>query len=219
MDLKKTIAPLVEAFATELSGAIFSSFKEMSLEEVIAYMSGAGSTAKPTAAKPAAKTATRVTATPKAPKGDGTRVRRSADDLEVVCANILEELAKHEDGMRAEELRSTTGIEKKDLGRPIALLLQQKRIKKTGEKRATTYFVTGKGAPASKKKGSVPATEMAKKVKAAKAKAVKAAAKPAKKAKAKAKAKTNGASNGAIDHSPHDEGDSPTAEETAAASD
>jgi hypothetical protein len=45
-------------------------------------------------------------------------------------------------GLRAEQIRAALEINPKDLPRPIAAALQSKRIRKRGQKRATTYFAT-----------------------------------------------------------------------------
>jgi hypothetical protein len=53
---------------------------------------------------------------------------------------IVELLESHADGLRAEQIRDTLGLQAKELPRPIAEALDAKKITKVGEKRATTYF-------------------------------------------------------------------------------
>jgi hypothetical protein len=45
------------------------------------------------------------------------------------------------DGMRSEELQKVLSIEKNAIVRPIIEALEAKKIRKTGQKRAITYFV------------------------------------------------------------------------------
>jgi hypothetical protein len=45
-------------------------------------------------------------------------------------------------GLRAEQIRAGLGVGAQDLPRPIAAALKGKRVKKQGQKRATTYFAT-----------------------------------------------------------------------------
>jgi hypothetical protein len=46
--------------------------------------------------------------------------------------------------MRAEEIRSSLNVEAKELPRPLAEGLSNGSLKKSGQKRATTYFVGSK---------------------------------------------------------------------------
>jgi hypothetical protein len=71
----------------------------------------------------------------------GRLPRRSAADVGAVVDKICSLLAKAPEGLRAEALREKLGLEAKELPRPIALALKEKRIKKSGNKRATTYTI------------------------------------------------------------------------------
>jgi hypothetical protein len=48
-------------------------------------------------------------------------------------------VAKHKDGMRAEEIRSTLGLQSKELPRVLREGLATKMLSKKGQKRATVY--------------------------------------------------------------------------------
>jgi hypothetical protein len=54
-------------------------------------------------------------------------------------------LDKHPQGMRAEQIRSSLGLDAKELPKPLADALAAKRISQKGEKRATTYFSSKRG--------------------------------------------------------------------------
>ena len=89
------------------------------------------------AAKPAAKSAAKPAAKPAAAKA--VRIRRSAKDIDT-DANSLYIAVRSKPGSNAEELRASTKLPAANVALPIKLLLEQKRIRKTGEKRATKYF-------------------------------------------------------------------------------
>jgi hypothetical protein len=73
-------------------------------------------------------------------KTGGKRARRSAEDLGRTVDKLVRALEKAPEGLRAEALRVELGLAAKDMPRPLALALAEKRIKKRGAKRATTYF-------------------------------------------------------------------------------
>jgi hypothetical protein len=49
-------------------------------------------------------------------------------------------VAKHGKGIRGEQLRKELGIAKNQWMKPLEMALASKKLRKTGEKRATTYF-------------------------------------------------------------------------------
>ena len=60
--------------------------------------------------------------------------------------SIVDLLAKSSSGLRSEQIRSSLGVEAKELPRPLAEALSSGRVTKTGQKRATTYFAGSAGA-------------------------------------------------------------------------
>ena len=78
--------------------------------------------------------------------------RRSPGDIARVVGRIVDLLASHPAGLRAEQIRATLDLQAKELPRPITEALASRKIHKVGEKRATTYFASsGRGkAPATK---------------------------------------------------------------------
>lgn len=81
------------------------------------------------------------------PKGAASGRRRTSDEvaelgerfLEVLCASPGETIAV---------LAAQIGVAPRDLQRSVALLKQAGRVRSVGQKRATRYFPTAKGARA-----------------------------------------------------------------------
>lgn len=169
--LQSKIAQLASDFASSIMGIVRSS----SLEEL------SGVT---------------MSRTPVSPRSSSKRLaRRSEEDIAGVVDRIVVLLKDKPDGLRAEEIRDQLDLEAKELPRPLADALASKQIKKSGNKRATTYFAAGNGKAATKSTKKATAKKSASKPKAkAKAKPKAKAAKRATKAKvAPAMAATNGA--------------------------
>ena len=70
--------------------------------------------------------------------------------------SIVGVLTKSGQGMRAEQIRESLGVEAKELPRPLAEAMSSGRITKTGQKRATTYFA---GTAAPKRRGRKPGSK------------------------------------------------------------
>jgi hypothetical protein len=94
---------------------------------------------------------------PHAPAGDGparpTRrrggrlPRRSAGDIDQVVERIVALVRQSPKGLRAEQIRAKLDLQAKELPRPLKEALDSGRLAKSGQKRATTYFLKGAGAP------------------------------------------------------------------------
>jgi hypothetical protein len=76
-----------------------------------------------------------------------TRARRRNQDVSGEMERIVAAVGRHEGGIRAEEVRKELGIEKRIFVRAVQRLLAGRQLRKTGEKRRTTYFVAGKRGP------------------------------------------------------------------------
>jgi hypothetical protein len=57
-----------------------------------------------------------------------------------VSQTIVALIAKHPKGLRGEQIRKQLGIAKNHWMKPLAMALGSKKVRKTGEKRSTTYF-------------------------------------------------------------------------------
>lgn len=121
----------LESLAQQFAQQIMNELLQASLDDLLAVRGGGATTRR---------------------NGNG-RVRRSAGDLASTVDQIVGLLKKRPDGLRAEEIRLALGTESKDLPRPLAVAIESGRIKKTGQKRATTYFATGEVVRKGKKKG------------------------------------------------------------------
>lgn len=72
---------------------------------------------------------------------DGKRVRRSIETIKGEAKKIATVVGRSKDGMRAEEILEKSGLVRKELPRVISEALKMGLLKKTGQKRATTYRV------------------------------------------------------------------------------
>lgn len=94
--------------------------------------------------KAKAAAAPKAVAAPKAKKtATGRLARRSIEDIGSVVESIVALLQSHPDGLRAEQIRGALGLEAKELPRPLADGVAAGTLTKTGQKRATTYFLAG----------------------------------------------------------------------------
>ncbi len=63
-------------------------------------------------------------------------------------------LARHPEGLRAEQIRAELGVQAKELPRPLADGLTEGRLSKTGQKRATTYFAASESGGSKRRGGA-----------------------------------------------------------------
>jgi hypothetical protein len=95
--------------------------------------------AKPVKGKPG-RPAKAAKAQP-APKAEsGKRVRRTEADLAKMGEDVVKLLQKNKGGLRMEAINAELGTDTKTLMRPMMKLFEDNRIRKEGERRATTYF-------------------------------------------------------------------------------
>jgi hypothetical protein len=180
--LRTTLTQLATTFAD----AVIQSLRGMSLDELVQQTRSGGLADKRTVTVTAVPVQARASATaPAKRKKSGRLERRSADDIAGVIDTIVALLHKHKNGLRAEEIRQSLGLEAKELPRPLGEALAAKRITKSGQKRATTYFVKAAKVAAKPAAKAKPA-----KAKSAKKAKMKAKAKPAKKKSVIAKTKS-----------------------------
>lgn len=162
-NLKSAISGLAENFAS----AVLSAIRSASLEEILDQTGssgrrGAGSSASTVAHTPAsrgsagsssgASSAPASSGSRASKRGTGRRIRRTANDIASAVDSIEALLLRNPSGLRAEQIRKELNLEAKELPRPLAEGVQQKRFAKEGQKRATTYFAKSGGAAGSAKK-------------------------------------------------------------------
>ncbi|MCL2725334.1 MAG: hypothetical protein FWD69_12955 [Polyangiaceae bacterium] len=70
--------------------------------------------------------------------------------------SIVALLQNHPEGLRSEQIREQLGVAAKELPRPLADAMDQNRITKTGQKRATTYFATAGQVVSPTRRGRKP---------------------------------------------------------------
>jgi len=129
--LRSRLDDLASSFASEVLVAIRAS----SLEELL------GATPGHSRRSPAA--ATRIS---RAAGGRASRLaRRSATDISNVVGRIAVLLGQHPKGLRAEQIRRELGLLAKEMPRPLKEALGTGRLGKSGQKRATTYFLKSGG--------------------------------------------------------------------------
>ncbi len=97
-------------------------------------------------------------------KSKGKRVRRSAAELEALSTKFLAHV-KANPGQRLEEIGAALGIPTSELKRPVALLLEAKKVRTTGQRRGTKYFA---GSAKAKPTRTKPTARKKKKRKATK---------------------------------------------------
>jgi hypothetical protein len=90
----------------------------------------------------------------------GRLPRRSTGDIATLIERIIDLVKQHPNGLRAEEIRRELSLQAKELPRPLGEALESGRLGKSGQKRATTYFVKGAGR-VSKASGGGAATKAA----------------------------------------------------------
>jgi hypothetical protein len=126
--MNKKLRATVERLALEFAEDLLQAIRSAPVEEILAGVTG----------KLSATTGAR--GRPGKPATGGRRVRRSSGDIEKTADAIVALLKAHRSGLRSEEIQAKLGVARAELPRPIADALREKRIVKTGQKRATTYF-------------------------------------------------------------------------------
>jgi hypothetical protein len=155
--LRSQLDELASSFANDVLHAIRSA----SIEDLLAEQTGGGR-------RVASRRAAAVRSVPSAPapraaaapaaggrRRAGRLARRSAGDIAGVVESIVGLLRASPKGLRAEQIRQKLGFQSKELPRPLKEAVDAGRLGKSGQKRATTYFV--KGAPAPKAAVAAPA--------------------------------------------------------------
>ena len=133
--LRSRLNELASTFATSVLNAIRGS----SVDELLVGSTGTGSrgVARATEQAPPARGRRRA----------GRLPRRSEGDIANVIEQIVGLLRQRKAGLRAEQIREELGLIAKELPRPLKEGLDAGRFHKSGQKRATTYFIKSAGTP------------------------------------------------------------------------
>jgi len=161
--IQSQVSEFASSLAHQISQAMLADIRGMSLSQIFALTNDgapAASSARGSSAAAPAKRgpgrprkAVRAAAVAKAPKPkkSGRLPRRGPADIQATLDKIVTLLQHNPQGLRSEQIVAALELDKKELPRPIAEGLKLGGITKSGEKRATTYFVGG--AKKAKKRG------------------------------------------------------------------
>jgi len=166
--MASTLRSHLQELASSFASSVLHAIRTASIEDLLSESGGGGVGRRP-GRPPAARTARADAAAPApAPaaraaggrRKGGRLARRNAGDIAEVIDRIVGLLKTSPKGLRAEEIRSKLGLQSKELPRPLKEAVEGGRLSKSGQKRATTYFLKGAGGGAAPKK---PAAKAARK--------------------------------------------------------
>ncbi len=129
----------INALASEFADGVLRALQHASLSDLTALGAGAAPARRPgrPAASEAAKASKRGGRLPTARAG----ARRNAKDFETLAAAIVSVVGESGGkGLRSEQIQKALGLAKKDVVRPIQIALENKQLRKKGQRRGTTYF-------------------------------------------------------------------------------
>ena len=142
-----TLQTQIQELASSFATAVLAALRDASIEDLLSDNAASGLPSVPmkrgpgrprkTAIAPAV-TSLKPAAAP--PKKGARLARRSPSDIEHVIGLLVATLGKHKAGLRSEQLQKTLKLSKAEIVGPLAQGLAMGRLKKTGERRATTYF-------------------------------------------------------------------------------
>lgn len=121
----------LSVLADSFANAVLDAIRGAPLQELL----GNTSTGRPSAVR-------RSTAAPRPARASaaGRLKRRSAEDIAKALEDIQGLLKRHKDGLRAEQIRKSLQMQSKEMPRVLSEGLAKRKLKKKGQKRATTYF-------------------------------------------------------------------------------
>jgi hypothetical protein len=138
-DLRAKIHAAAKKFIDDVTAEFADAFARVAADLV--PVSKPRLAARPAVARHRAPAAKRAISAPRGVKGPRKRVRRSGEQLAEAGDSVITLLAANKRGLRAEEIKTALGMSTHELMRPIQKLFTEGKIKKFGERRATTYFV------------------------------------------------------------------------------
>jgi hypothetical protein len=131
-----TLRSQLDALASSFANAVVDAIRGASLQELLAT---GGKRGEP-APRRAPSAAAAAPARPAKGARSGRLKRRSAEDIGKILDEVVSLVKSKKDGMRAEEIRTDLGLQSKELPRVLKEGLTSKRLRKSGQKRATVYF-------------------------------------------------------------------------------
>lgn len=142
-DIKNQITQVSQTFVNEIINIFAGAFADTAngLSAAKTQRTPAKQSAKAPAVKgKPGRPAKAAKAQPAAKAESGKRIRRSEADLAKMGEDVVKLLQKNKGGLRMEAINAELGTDTKTLMRPMMKLLEEGRIRKEGERRATTYF-------------------------------------------------------------------------------
>ena len=128
--------------ASSFTHAVIEAIREVSLEELVAETGGL----KGMPRVPAMASARGRGRAPRRQTGPSRRSssrrlkRRSRNEIQKALGDIVSLVENRPRGMRAEQIRIELGMEAKEMPRILGEGLATRRLRKRGQKRATTYY-------------------------------------------------------------------------------
>lgn len=129
-----TLRSQLDTLAASFANAIVDAIRGASLHELVASEGRPAPAPRPVAAAVAAKALPAAKST-----RSGRLKRRSSEDIGQVLDQIVALVKKNKEGLRAEQIRTELSLQAKELPRVLKEGLTSKRLRKTGQKRATVY--------------------------------------------------------------------------------
>jgi hypothetical protein len=133
-----TLRSQLDSLAANFAQQVLAAIQGSSLQELVG--SGGSSVGNGRSARSVAAHVETLPSVRKAGRKPGRLPRRSADEIAALLNKIVLLVKTHKDGMRAEEIRSTLGMEAKEMPRILKEGISKKKLTTKGQKRATTYF-------------------------------------------------------------------------------
>ncbi len=136
-NLDQDIQDRIHSFLSELSGLV----KKAALEAVHEALGDNGAPRRgPGRPRGSGRRGPRRAGRPARRAGGGKRLRRSAAELSQISTRVLAQV-RSKAGQRLEEIGRALKTDTAILKRPVAMLVASKKLKTTGQKRGTKYFV------------------------------------------------------------------------------
>ena len=131
-----TLRAQLDSLAASFANAVVDAIRNASLHELVAADGGkAAPAARPAAPSPVAKATVAATKTTRT----GRLKRRSSEDIGQVLDQVVALVKKNREGLRAEQIRTELNLQAKELPRVLKEGLSSRRLRKSGQKRATVY--------------------------------------------------------------------------------
>jgi hypothetical protein len=127
-----TLRTHLEHLAQSFAASVLEAIRSVPLEDLLREGGGAGRGSR------AEASASRVPR-PAGRRGGGRLQRRSEADIAKSLDQVVALLKTKKAGLRAEQIRTTLGLQSKELPRILKSGLASKKLRSKGQKRATTY--------------------------------------------------------------------------------